>query len=1018
MLEKILNQKALLSTILLAVFIGGIAAYLNIGKLEDAEISVKTAVVITPYPGATAHEVELEVTDVLEKAIQRLENIDDIESRSLPGMSEITVNIKTSVKNDELPQLWDHLRRKINDVKSNLPKGAMKPVVNDDFGDTYGIYLAVTSDGFLYNELEDYTNYLKRRLLEIEGIRRIEIYGKQTETVEIRFSPEKLAGLGVNPLLIVQTMNDQGGVVNPGDLVSGTERIRLSVGNKFSSLEEVEDLLIQVPQGGNFRLGDITTIERSFYSPKREGLTYNGQPALSMAVSMGKGVNVVEIGEVVDARLEELKKDIPIGIEVHSVFSQPDRVSESINGFVTNLIMSVVIVIVVLLFSMGFRSGLLISSGLVFTILATLIAMLMFDMQLHRITLAAIIIAMGMLVDNSIVVADGILIDLKKGMKRKAAFTDAVKKSALPLLGATIVAILAFMPLAMSPDAAGEYLSSLFYVLCISLFLSWIFAMVQTPFMAKWFYRKKAKGEHSAEDPFSGKVYVYFKKAIKWSLSHKTAFLATSVLILVISLYSFRFVRFKFMPALDYNQFVLEYYLPQGSDIDQVEKDIHELSDELLQWDEVVNVTTALGRTPARYTLLRPMNNQNANYGELIIDVEDYDTYVEVSPKITAYVRKNYPQAEARIRIYGPIFSKYEIEAQFTGPDPVVLRQLAEQAKVVMRNEPTVAMVTDDWKNKTKVLSPVYSVEQARRLSISRNDLAHSMAIATNGLPVGIIQQGDDGLPIVLKLDNQINKNVNQINSIPVWGQRPSSVPMGQVIEDIELGWEDMQINRYNGQRAIRAQCDPASGYLTDQVQAILQPQIEAIVLPDGYALEWKGTVADSAESQRNLFKFLPLAVGLMLLIIIGLFNNFKQPVIIFAIVPFALIGIVLGFVTTGANLTFVGIIGALGLIGMMIKNSVVLLDEINIELREGKSKIDAIVNSTVSRMRPVFMASATTVLGMLPLVTDVMFQSLAITIIFGLLVGTLITLFVVPVMYAVLYRVDTRSLKEKRVSN
>lgn len=1022
MLGKLLNQKALLNTLLVGVLIGGIFAYFNIGKLEDAEIPIKSAVIVTLYPGANAHEVELEVTEVLEKAIQKLENIDNITSRSLPGYSEITVNIETNVTTSEMPQLWDHLRRKVAAAKSSLPQGAYDPIVNDDFGDVYGIFVAVTGEGYEYDEFYDYVDFLRREFLEVEGIKRIELFGTQTEAVDIEFSSEKLASLSINPMMIVQAMNDQGSVVDPGSIISGSERIRLSVGNKFSTIEEIEDVLVQVPGGGSFRLGDIAEINRSFYEPKREALTFNGERAISMAMSTESRVNVIKVGGLIDEKVKELETRVPVGIEMHSVYSQPDRVQKSINGFISNLIQSVVIVIVILLIAMGVRSGFLIASGLVFTILGTFIVMLVIGLDLQRVSLSAIIVAMGMLVDNSIVVADGILIDLKRGMDRKKAFTASAKKTAVPLFGATIIAILAFFPLYMSPDAAGEYMSSLFTVLAISLFLSWIFAMVQTPFMAARFYKKEANGNKAEKkDPFNNAFYHKFKNLVHYSLSHKLVFSILSLIVLVVSLYSFRFVKFEFMPLLDYNQFIIEYKLPKGSDLSAVEKDITDISKEILKWDEVDQVTAAAGRTPARYTLIRPMATSDNSYGELIVDTKDYETTIVAGEKILKYIEGNYPQAEARKRIYGPIFTDYEIEVQFSGPDPTVLRKLADQAKTIMHNEATAISVTDNWKNQVKVLNPEYSVEQARKVGISRSDMANALAVSTEGLTVGVMMEGNSTLPVQLRLDEPLGNNVEKLTSIPVWGTySQASIPLGQVIEDVELKWENDEIYRYNGQRAIKAQCDPKQGYLTVEVEEKLKPAINAIELPDGYTMEWKGSGESSTESQANLFKFLPLALGLMLVIVIALFNNLKQSLVIFLIFPFAFIGIVVGFVSTGATFNFIGIIGALGLIGMMIKNSIVLLDEININLRQGRTQLKSITMAAISRLRPVVMASATTILGMVPLLFDVMFQSMAITIIFGLLFGTIITLLVVPILYATIIKVDispilkTKELKRK----
>ena len=1013
MFERLLNQKAMISTILFAVLFGGIIAYNNIGKLEDAEIPIKAATVVTIYPGATAHEVELEVTDVLEKAIQKLENIDNITSVSRPGLSIITVNIQSTVKTPRLPQLWDHLRRKVNDAKGSLPSGAMDPIVNDDFADVYGILYAVTADGYSHEELVKYTEYIERELLGVDGVRRSQIFGEHTQTIDIVFSPEKLAGLSVNPMYIAAAIQNETAIINPGSVDVGKESVRVGVGQKIASIKEIENLLIQVPGGGNFRLGDIATVKRSYLQPENEALYYNDKPGLTLGLSNESGINVVKLGERLDEKLAELQKELPAGIEINQVYYQPDRVDDAVRNFMLNLAVSVGIVIVVLMFAMGLRSGLLISSGLVFTIMGTLIVMLAIGLPLHRVSLAAIILAMGMLVDNAIVVADGILVDLKSGIERNKAFINTAKKTALPLLGATAVAILAFLPLSMSPNAAGEFLSSLFTVLIISLSLSWIFAMIQTPFNAKYFYRKeRPKGEHA--EAYDNKFYRSFGSVLKWGIRHKFIFTAVSFAVLIFAFWSFRFVKVDFMPKIDYDQFYIEYYLPQGSDIKAVEKDALQIQKEILKMDGVNSVMASVGRPAARYLLMRHMPTGGSNYADFIIETKTTDRVAEIIPEIQKYLNNNYPDAFFRVLEYVAGFSDADIEAQFTGPDPAVLKDLATKAKKIFLDEPTATYVTDSWKNQTKKIVPEYSVERAQPLGLTRSDMGNSILVATNGMPIGAVYEGNRMLPIVLRTDTNLGENLEQLMNVPVWGQYSrASVPLSQIADTLKATWDYELINRLDNQRSIKVQCDAVKGHTAAEVQAKFQAKIEAIELPDGYELKWEGATAKSGEANQALFMFLPLAVGLMAIIIIGLFNNLKQPIIIFLIVPFAFIGIVLGLVTTGVFLTFVGIIGALGLIGMMIKNAVVLLDEINQNIRAGKDRLTATIDSALSRLRPVMMASLTTILGMAPLLGDSMFNSTAVVIMFGLAVGSIITLVVVPVLYTVLYRVDGRNLKK-----
>lgn len=1013
--EFVLQQKKVLLFVLLSIVLGGFFAFSKMGKLEDAEISVKTALVITQFPGASPHEVELQVTELLESAIQSMENIDNIESRSMAGYSEITVDIKTSVRTKELPQIWDVLRRKVNDAKDRLPQGAKEPIVVDDFGDVYGIFLAMSGDGYSYDELQDYTRFVKRELLLLPGVKRIELYGEQQPCVNIELSQEKMAFLGIHPYQVAQILNSQNKMVDPGALTVGSNRIRIASEGNFHELEDLKNLLVSGSGKNSVFLKDIAEIKKDYYKPYAHKLKYNQVPAIGLAVAMEKGGNVIELGEKVQKRIDELMSNIPAGIKVDKVFYQPERVEKAIQVFMVNLVESVLIVVFVLLLTMGFRTGLLIGSGLIFTILGTFIVMLSLNIPLQRVSLAAIIIAMGMLVDNSIVVADGILVDLKRGFSRKDSMTRTSKQTALPLLGATLVAILAFLPIYLSPDSTGEFCESLFEVVAISLFLSWILALTQTPYFCDLFLKGKKyeKVEGQDSDPYSGKFYQLFRSFVKYSLRHKTIIIGGTVLVLISSVFAFKNVKQLFFPNLEYNQFIVEYFLPEGSDITSVEKDLDEIETYLLKQKEVLNVTTSLGSTPARYTLVRPFNNTNKNYGELIIDTENYEATVAYGAKLQAFLNENYPWATARVRYYAAIQSEYQIEAKFSGPDPDVLRDLSNQAQMIMEKEPTVGKVTNNWKNQVKVWNPEFSQAQSRITHITRADVSNALACATDGLPIGVFHEADDMIPILLKTKAKEESYMEAMENTPVWGNVSKSIPLRQVVSDIKIDFENPIVRRYDRRRAIKAQCDPAPGFKAPDVLKKVKAKVEAINLPEGYQLEWLGEYKQSKDANDNIGKFLPLAFLLMVIIIMMLFNNFRQPIIILSILPLAFIGVSYGLLITGKSFGFMAVLGTLGLMGMMIKNAVVLLDQINLDIREGKDILHAIVDSAVSRMRPVIMASFTTILGMIPLINDELFGGMAVAIMFGLLLGSIITLIIVPVLYAIFYRVSTKNVMD-----
>ena len=1013
--EAVLNQRKVLLFVLIAIVFGGAIAFSKMSKLEDAEISVKQAVVMTSYPGASPHEVELRVTDILETAIQAMDNIDFIESRSLAGYSEITVNIKPSVVTSELQQVWDVLRRKVNDVSVYLPQGASHPMVVDDFGDVYGIFLALSGDGFGSDEIQDYARYMKRELLLVDGVKRINLFGEQRACVNIELSQEKMAYLGIHPYKVIEILNSQNKIVDPGTFKVGSNRVRIASEGSFHELADLKNILVSGRGETSVFLKDIASIKKDYMTPYTNKMKYNQIPAIGLAIAMEKGGNVIELGEAVQGKIDALKSNIPVGININKVFYQPERVNVAINQFMINLIESVLIVVVVLLLAMGFRAGLLIGSGLIFTILATFIVMLSFDIALQRVSLAAIIIAMGMLVDNAIVIADGILIDLKKGVRRNEAMTKTAKQTAMPLLGATLVAILAFLPIYLSPDNTGEFCTSLFQVIAISLFISWILALTQTPYFCDLFLRGKkySKEENDNSDPYGGKFYQKFRHFVKFSLRHKTLIIVLTVLVFASSVFAFKNVKQLFMPNLEYTQFIVEYYLPTGSDIENVEKDLSDIESYLLTQEDVLNVTTSIGATPARYTLVRPFTINKTNYGELIIDTKDYDTTKRFGKDLQQYLNENYAWARCRVKYYSPIFAEYMVEAKFSGPDPEVLRDLSEKAEKIMLDEPSAIKVTNNWKNKVKVWNPQFSQSQSRLTNISRSDVSNALACATDGLPIGLFHQADDMLPIVLKTKANKDNYIEALENTPVWGQVAHSIPLRQVVSDINIDFEDPMIIRYDRRRAIKAQCDPAPGYNAPDTFKNLQEKIEAISLPEGYDFEWLGEHKDSVDANNNINKFLPLAFLLMVIIIMMLFNNFRQPIIILSILPLAFIGISYGLLITGKPFGFMPVLGTLGLMGMMIKNAVVLLDQINVEIKEGKDVLLAVIDSAVSRMRPVIMASFTTILGMIPLISDELFGGMAVAIMFGLLIGSIITLIVVPVLYAIFYRLSTKNVMD-----
>jgi len=1041
--ELTFRRKAFMYFLLFSMVVGGILAFRSISKLEDPELVVMQSQIVTVWPGATAHEVEMQVTNVIEEGLSTLANVESIRSKSVANVSVLIVTLELTVPQDEIEQRWDFLRRRMGEVEERLPAGAMKPMIYDDFGDVYGMFYAMTADGYSYREMSHMARYIKREMLAVPGVARVEIFGEQEPVTEIVFTPSGMAEMGVFPLQIISTLNDETAVVYPGVLHTGSQMLNLNLGGKVGSSDDVANLMIKGLDGILFKLSDIAEVRETYQEPARNNLHVNNKNAIAISLSMESGENIIEVGRRVERRLEELKENIPAGYEFEKVFFQPELVKSAIDGFMWNLTASVIIVIIVLMLSMGWRSGFIIGAGLLFTILATFPILLAAGGTLQRISLGAFIVAMGMLVDNAIVVIDGILVDHKKGIKRPQALVDPARRTAWPLAGATFIAVAAFLPVFLSEDAAGTYARDLFVVLCISLFISWGLAMTQVPLFAGKLL-KNIRPAQSEKELFASWGFRKFKKLLCKLLHYKTATLVVSAFLLLLAALNFTNIKSTFFPDFNYNQAYIEYRLPAGSSPQKVNQDLHSITEYLLTLNEVEMVVSSHGQTPSRYCLVRPMGDAADSYGELIVNFTDYETMMHMRPILSQYLHDNYPDARTRIRKYNlSIKSSHTVEVEFSGPDPALLRDLAAQAKEIFRRNPYVDQYTleDDWEPMGQALTAHYMQQAARRAGTSRQDVANALLAATDGLPIGEYFEGQTRVGISLKIRNSDGSRLENPENIPVWSMLPdissinerslqellmgiksmdditreiaSPVPLSAVTKGIELDWHEHVVRRVNGRRAIQVQCEPKDGYSPAQTRRASLREIEAIELPAGYTAVWVGEHELQNEALTNIFRYLPISILLIILTLILLFNDFRKPIIVLSCIPMAFIGIVPGMILAGQPFTFMAIIGSFGLMGMIVKNAIVLLNEAETLISGGLAKHLALVNATISRTRPVLLASFTTILGMLPLLTDPMYASMAVAIISGLLVGTLITLVFVPILYAAFYGVKPSEINQ-----
>jgi multidrug efflux pump subunit AcrB len=1034
--EFFMKRPTLFWSFVVGIVVAGVIAFNYMPKLEDPPVSPKQAMVVVVYPGASAQQVELKVAQMMEETLRTLPDVHEIRTECESGMAKITVEFSMEVLAAQLEEHFDQLRRKTNDIAGRLPSGCYAPIVIDDMMDVYGIFYALKSDGYSYPEMEKYAKLIRRELLKVKGVKRINIVGGRDEVINITLSKDKLAQNGMLPTQVMMSLQQAGKVVNAGNLETDGNRVQLRVNNQLENEDDIASLLIKTTDGKSVRLGDVADVKRTYAEPQKNGFFVDGEPALAICLTMNDNVIVPDVGKAVDEKLAEVMKRVPAGLTTEKIFFQPDKVTEAISGFMINLLESVLIVILVLVFSMGWRSGMIIGMGLVLTIALSFPILLVCGSTLQRISLGAFIIAMGMLVDNSIVIMDGILVDKKRGLKDYLYRIG--NNTAMPLLGATVIAASTFISVYMSPDSAGEYCRDMFLVLCISLLASWILALVQVPVCADRWLPKKVESDEEKTDEDT-KLQALFRKAITACIAHKKMAATLAVLVLLLCMAGMTQVKNLFFSDFDYKQFIVEYQLPDQTSPDRVKHDLLEMTELLKKDGRIERVAASMGNAPAHYCLVRPMTTGGDSYGELMVDCKDFDTVEEVIPELKKQLREKYPDAYIRFRKYNfSISTSHTVEVIFKGPDPAVLRQLSAQAEQVMKDCKYVDAysVENNWKPRGKAFVADYIKQDALRAGIERSNVADALMAATDGLPCGVINDQDKMVVVNLLVRNEDGSKIKDLKDVPVWSMANINmdpdemsglmtgatskdeltskmfrcVPLSSVTDDIRLDWEDDFIYRVNGERTIEAECDPDPSLYqgtTMKVNMEIKDAIEAIPLPEGYSMIWGGETKTQSEAQVNIIKFMPLTMFLIIFILLLLFNNWKEVGLVLFCLPFVFVGIVPALLLFRQPFTFMAIIGLIGLIGMMTKNSIVLIDEINrLYKQEHHTAYNAVVTATISRVRPVIMASLTTIVGMLPLLGDPMYGSMAICIMAGLTMGTVITLILLPVLYSLLFHV------------
>ena len=992
--------------LMLFCLVGGIGGYLAVGKLEDPGITLKSALVVTHWPGATASEVATQLSEVLESELQRMEEIDYLTSRNTPGLSVIEVHVRDTFAGRQLPQIWDKLRARVADAAPRLPAGAQTPQINDSFGDIFGIYFAVTAPGFSDAEIHEIARHLRRAGLAVRGVGDAELRGLPEEAVFVEPDPATLANLGVPPMEILAAIGAVAGVDPAGTVRDGGARLRLEAPQQDAVSFALDGLTVG-SEGHIFSLADLAEIRRDRVDDPGHMMRHDGVEAFTLGISALDTANIVTVGARVEAALEAAMANLPLGIGLHAIYQQHVVVDEANNAFLVSLAMSVAVVISVLALSMGWRAAAVVGATLALTVLATFFFMFVFAIKIERISLGALIIAMGMLVDNAIVMAEGMQTEMAKGRPAAAAAQETARKTQVPLLGATVIGAMAFAGIGLSPDASGEFLFSLFAVITISLLLSWLLAVTVTPYLASQMFQVGVTG---AADPYDRPLFRAYGRLVRGALQVRGLVILGLIGATVAGFGAMGFVTQQFFPPAQTPLFYFNYHGQQGGSIQQTSNDLHAIENWLAERADVVAVTATMGEGASRFMLTYTPAKPDPAHGQLIIRAAGVDAIPGLRQDLETFAKQALPWAETRVEqvIYGPPVGA-DVEVRLSGPDPDTLRRLADEARTVLEGTDLLQGQRIDWRERGFTIRPRYADDRAKSLGVTRADVAAALALATDGTRAGVIREGERTIPILLRSPRGAfggdGRVLDQIVYAPAAGEH---VPLAQVTDGFDVQVRDIAIQRRDRMPTISVQGFSVPGVLADQAFAEVRAALEGIDLPPGYRFEWGGEYESAGKAQQSLGRQMPLAFGTMLLITVLLFGKLRQTAVVWTVVPMAVNGAAIGLLLAGRPFSFTALLGLLSLSGMLIKNAIVLVEEIDAQKREaGLPQSEAIIAASVSRLRPVVLAAGTTILGIAPLVVDPFFASMAVTIMAGLAGASILTLIGVPVLYHTYLRAE-----------
>ncbi len=1010
------NNNRVTWVVLAVIVLAGLQAFINMPRAYDPGFIIRTAQVVTYFPGAAAERVEALVSSPIEEVVKELPELDFVQSESRNGVSIVSVNIRESYS--EMRPIWDNLRRKIDSIVEELPGGVSVPQVNDDFGDVYGIVVGLTGEGFTFSELDTISDEVKAVFLQIQDTAKVEILGIQEERVFVEYNNARLADLGLSPGLLTQILEERNIVVSGGSFKLGDERISLEPSGNFESIEEIGDTLLRLPETNQlFQLRDVATLNRSYVDPPEELISINGSPGIAIAIAMREGGNNIELGQAVKAAIADFYDTYPIGIEFKLVNFSPQEVEDKVKGFVANLLQAIGVVTLVMLLTLGFRTGLVVSSLIPITMLLSMIVMSAFNIGLDQISLAALIIALGMLVDNGIVMSENIMVRMEKGQSASDAALSSAAELKTPLLTASLTTAAAFLPIYLAESSVGEFTASLFKVVTITLLSSWVVSLTIIPLLCVLFLRVKT-GAVTTPSKLEG----LYRKVLNGLLRYRTATLLLTAVVFIAALRGFEFVPKLFFPPSDRSYFTVEFELPTGTSIDKTRRIVAEVEQYLEQLRSDPKADSGLrdwvayvGSGGPRFVLSHNPVPPTPSFALMVVNTASPNAIASIRLALEEFAEDRYPDLELKTRLIenGPAVDN-PVEIRLSGTDSVALFTAVDAVKKQYQAVGGLRNISDDWGQRQKKIEVRINQARAVRVGITNQDIALSMQAGLTGIQLTEYREGEDVIPVVLRSNASTLHDINKVSSLSVYNQSSGqAVPLRQVA-DVKLVWDVAKVYRRDGIRtvAVGAQLEP--GVTAADRMLFIQPWLDAQreIWGPSVGVALGGESESSGDANEAIGAKLPIAAFIILLLLVAQFNSLRKSAIVLATIPLGLIGVVASLLLGQSFFGFMTLLGVVSLAGIVINNAIVLLERIGLELAAGASHLDAILNAAVQRARPIMLTTATTVLGLLPLYLGggEMWEPMALAIMGGLVVSTVLTLGVIPVLYATLYGVRGRA--------